>query len=189
MVAGVPPGKAGTTPLGLPVSNTVSEAVKETGATVSVIYVPAPFCKDSILEAADAGIELIVCITEGIQALDMLYVKEYLDRKQGVRLIGPNCPGGITPGDCKIGIIRVPEPPPPRPPRAAPPLARAAACRVGAHGVPPAPAAAWRAGQGAGPVPQGRQRLLRRDVDAAAGGIPAPRGPDDTGAVGGPRAA
>ena len=105
MVGGVTPGKGGQTHLGLPVFNTVAEAVKETGATASVIYVPAPFCKDSILEAADAGIELIVCITEGIPALDMLYVKEYLDRKQGVRLIGPNCPGVITPGECKIGIM------------------------------------------------------------------------------------
>ena len=105
MVGGVTPGKGGQTHLGLPVFNTVAEAVKETGATASVIYVPAPFCKDSILEAADAGIELIVCITEGIPALDMLYVKEYLDRKQGVRLIGPNCPGVITPGECKIGIV------------------------------------------------------------------------------------
>ena len=105
MVGGVTPGKGGQTHLGLPVFNTVAEAVKETGATASVIYVPAPFCKDSILEAADAGIELIVCITEGIPALDMLYVKEYLDRKQGVRLIGPNCPGVLTPGECKIGIM------------------------------------------------------------------------------------
>ncbi|MDX1805379.1 MAG: succinate--CoA ligase subunit alpha [Alcanivorax sp.] len=105
MVGGVTPGKGGQTHLGLPVFNTVSEAVKETGATASVIYVPAPFCKDSIIEAADAGIELIVCITEGIPALDMLYVKEYITQKGGVRLIGPNCPGVITPGECKIGIM------------------------------------------------------------------------------------
>jgi succinyl-CoA synthetase alpha subunit len=105
MVGGVTPGKGGQTHLGLPVFNTVAEAVAETGATASVIYVPAPFCKDSILEAADAGIELIVCITEGIPALDMLYVKEYITRKGGVRLIGPNCPGVITPGECKIGIM------------------------------------------------------------------------------------
>ncbi len=105
MVGGVTPGKGGQTHLGLPVFNTVAEAVAETGATASVIYVPAAFCKDSILEAADAGIELIVCITEGIPALDMLYVKEYITRKGGVRLIGPNCPGVITPGQCKIGIM------------------------------------------------------------------------------------
>jgi succinyl-CoA synthetase alpha subunit len=104
MVGGVTPGKGGTKHLNLPVFNTVSEAVKETGADATVIYVPAAFCKDSILEAADAGIPLIVCITEGIPALDMLYVKEYVVRK-GVRLIGPNCPGVITPGECKIGIM------------------------------------------------------------------------------------
>ena len=105
MVGGVTPGKGGQKHLDLPVFNTVAEAVSETGATASVIYVPAAFCKDSILEAADAGIELIVCITEGIPALDMLYVKEYVERKGGVRLIGPNCPGVITPGECKIGIM------------------------------------------------------------------------------------
>ncbi len=106
MVGGVTPGKGGTTHLGLPVFDTVEEAVQATGATASVIYVPAPFCKDSILEAADAGIELIVCITEGIPTLDMLYVKEYLlTKKPSVRMIGPNCPGIITPGQCKIGIM------------------------------------------------------------------------------------
>ena len=105
MVGGVTPGKGGQKHLDLPVFNTVAEAVKETGATASVIYVPAPFCKDSIIEAADAGVELIVCITEGIPALDMLYVKEYIVRKGGVRLVGPNCPGVITPGECKIGIM------------------------------------------------------------------------------------
>ncbi|MEQ3723543.1 succinate--CoA ligase subunit alpha [Alcanivorax sp.] len=105
MVGGVTPGKGGQTHLGLPVFNTVAEAVAETGATASVIYVPAPFCKDSILEAADAGIELIVCITEGVPALDMLFVKEYISRMDGVRLVGPNCPGVITPGECKIGIM------------------------------------------------------------------------------------
>ncbi|MCC1497587.1 succinate--CoA ligase subunit alpha [Alcanivorax sp. 1008] len=105
MVGGVTPGKGGQTHLGLPVFNTVREAVEATGANASVIYVPAPFCKDSILEAADAGIELIVCITEGVPALDMLEVKEYVIRKGGVRLIGPNCPGIITPGECKIGIM------------------------------------------------------------------------------------
>lgn len=104
MVGGVTPGKGGQVHLGLPVFNTVREAVVATGATASVIYVPAPFCKDSIIEAADAGIELIICITEGIPTIDMLYVKEYLTHK-GVRMIGPNCPGVITPGECKIGIM------------------------------------------------------------------------------------
>ncbi|MBN9288748.1 MAG: succinate--CoA ligase subunit alpha [Gammaproteobacteria bacterium] len=104
MVGGVTPGKGGQTHLGLPVFDTVNKAVQETGATASVIYVPAPFCKDSIIEAADAGIELIVCITEGIPALDMLEVMVYL-KGTGSRLIGPNCPGVITPGECKIGIM------------------------------------------------------------------------------------
>jgi succinyl-CoA synthetase alpha subunit len=104
MVGGVTPGKGGTTHLGLPVFNTVREAVEQTGATASVIYVPAAFCKDSIVEAADSGIELIICITEGIPTIDMLFVKEYLTVK-GVRMIGPNCPGVITPGECKIGIM------------------------------------------------------------------------------------
>ncbi len=101
MVGGVTPGKGGTTHLGLPVFNTVREAVAATGATASVIYVPAPFCKDSILEAIDAGIKLIITITEGIPTLDMLTVKVKLD-EAGVRMIGPNCPGVITPGECKI---------------------------------------------------------------------------------------
>lgn len=105
MVGGVTPGKGGQMHLNLPVFNTVSEAVKETGANATVIYVPAPFCKDSILEAADAGIELIVCITEGIPVLDMLDVKVYLENNTNSRLIGPNCPGVITPGECKIGIM------------------------------------------------------------------------------------
>ncbi len=105
MVGGVTPGKGGQRHLDLPVFNTVREAVEETGATASVIYVPAPFCKDSILEAADAGVELIVCITEGIPVLDMLDVTVYLDNNSGARLIGPNCPGVITPGECKIGIM------------------------------------------------------------------------------------
>jgi len=105
MVGGVTPEKGGQTHLGLPVFNTVSEAFKETHADASVIYVPAPYCKDSILEAIDAGIKLIVCITEGIPVLDMLEVKACLDRHPGVRLIGPNCPGVITPGECKIGIM------------------------------------------------------------------------------------
>lgn len=104
MVGGVTPGKGGTEHLGLPVFNTVAEAVEQTGAQASVIYVPAPFCKDSILEAAHAGLELIVCITEGIPTLDMLECKIACDR-QGVRLIGPNCPGVITPDECKIGIM------------------------------------------------------------------------------------
>lgn len=104
MVGGVSPGKGGTTHLGLPVFNTVRDAVEQTGATASVIYVPAPFCKDAILEAINAGIELIVCITEGIPTVDMIEVKVKLDQS-GVRMIGPNCPGIITPGECKIGIM------------------------------------------------------------------------------------
>ncbi|WP_338362760.1 succinate--CoA ligase subunit alpha [uncultured Pseudoalteromonas sp.] len=104
MVGGVSPGKGGQTHLGLPVFNTVRDAVEATGATASVIYVPAPFCKDAILEAIDAGIELIVCITEGIPTLDMVDVKVKLDNS-GVRMIGPNCPGVITPGETKIGIM------------------------------------------------------------------------------------
>ena len=104
MVGGVTPGKGGQTHLGLPVFNTVAEAVAQTAANASVIYVPAPFCKDSILEAAYAGIELIVCITEGVPTLDMLDAKVKCD-ELGVRLIGPNCPGVITPGECKIGIM------------------------------------------------------------------------------------
>ncbi|ARS53645.1 succinate--CoA ligase subunit alpha [Kushneria konosiri] len=104
MVGGVTPGKGGQTHLGLPVFNTVSEAVEQTGAEATVIYVPAAFCKDSILEAANAGIKLIICITEGIPTLDMLDVKVKCD-ELGVRLIGPNCPGVITPGQSKIGIM------------------------------------------------------------------------------------
>ncbi|WP_257266612.1 succinate--CoA ligase subunit alpha [Endozoicomonas sp. ONNA2] len=104
MVGGVTPGKGGQTHLDLPVFNTVAEAVDQTGAEASVIYVPAPFCKDSILEATYAGIQLIVCITEGIPTLDMLECKVKCD-ELGVRLIGPNCPGVITPGECKIGIM------------------------------------------------------------------------------------
>ena len=104
MVGGVTPGKGGQTHLDLPVFNTVTEAVAETQAQASVIYVPAAFCKDSILEAANAGIELIVCITEGVPTLDMLDAKVKCD-ELGVRLIGPNCPGVITPGQCKIGIM------------------------------------------------------------------------------------
>lgn len=105
MVGGVTPGKGGQMHLGLPVFNTMREAVEETHADASVIYVPAPFCKDSILEAADAGIKLIVCITEGVPVLDMLQVKVYLENNTQARLIGPNCPGIITPGECKIGIM------------------------------------------------------------------------------------
>lgn len=105
MVGGVTPGKGGQTHLNLPVFNTVREAVEETGADATVIYVPAAFCKDSILEAAEAGIKLIVCITEGVPVLDMLQVKVYLENNTHSRLIGPNCPGIITPGECKMGIM------------------------------------------------------------------------------------
>ena len=104
VVAGVTPGRGGTEHLGLPVYDTMSEAAKATGATVSMIYVPAPFAADAILEAADAGIELIVCITEGVPVLDMVRVKAVL-ADEDCRLIGPNCPGIITPGACKIGIM------------------------------------------------------------------------------------
>ncbi len=104
MVGGVTPGKGGQTHLGLPVFNTMRDAVRATGANASVIYVPPAFAADSILEAADAGVELIVCITEGIPVLDMLNVKAAL-RANGARLIGPNCPGVITPDACKIGIM------------------------------------------------------------------------------------
>ena len=104
LVGGVTPGKGGGTHLGLSIFDTVVDAVQATGATASVIYVPAGFCKDSILEALDAGIELIVCITEGIPTLDMLAVKARLELT-GARMIGPNCPGVITPGECKIGIM------------------------------------------------------------------------------------
>ncbi len=104
MVGGVTPGKGGQEHLDLPVFDTVQDAVDETGADASVIYVPAPFAKDGILEAAAAGISLIVCITEGLPTLDMLVVKAHLD-SLGTRLIGPNCPGVITPGQCKIGIM------------------------------------------------------------------------------------
>jgi len=104
MVGGVTPGKGGQTHLDLPVFNTVRDAVDQTSATASVIYVPAPFCKDSMLEAIAAGIELVVCITEGIPTLDMLQVKMVAD-SAGVTIIGPNCPGIITPGECKIGIM------------------------------------------------------------------------------------
>tara|TARA_B100000945_G_scaffold191687_1_gene153955 strand:+ start:621 stop:1493 length:873 start_codon:yes stop_codon:yes gene_type:complete len=104
LVGGVTPGKGGQTHLDLPVFNSVKEAVSQTGATASIIFVPAPFCKASILEAAESGISLIICITEGIPTIDMLEVKVRCDNL-GVRLIGPNCPGIITPGECKMGIM------------------------------------------------------------------------------------
>ncbi len=104
MVGGVTPGKGGQNHLNLPVFNTMRDAVRETGATASVIYVPPPYAADSILEACDAGIGLIICITEGIPVLDMLNVKAAL-KANHVKLIGPNCPGVITPDECKIGIM------------------------------------------------------------------------------------
>ena len=104
MVAGVTPGKGGTDFEGIPIFDTVAQSVAATGANASVIYVPPPFAADAIMEATDAGISLVVCITEGIPVLDMVRVKRYLDSRS-TRLIGPNCPGIITPGECKIGIM------------------------------------------------------------------------------------
>ncbi len=104
IVGGVTPGKGGTEAEGVPVFNTVSEAVTETGANASVIYVPAPFAADAILEAVDAELDLVICITEHIPVLDMVKVKRYMEGKK-TRLIGPNCPGVITPEECKIGIM------------------------------------------------------------------------------------
>ncbi len=104
LVGGVTPGKGGTEILGVPVFDTVGEAVKQTGADTSMIFVPAPFAADAILEAADAGIKVVVCITEGIPTLDMVRVKRALDPRK-TRLVGPNCPGVITPEECKVGIM------------------------------------------------------------------------------------
>ena len=104
MVAGVTPGRGGTDFEGIPIFDTVVQAVQETGANATVIYVPPPFAADAIMEAVDAEVELVICITEGIPVLDMVRVKRYLDGKKS-RLIGPNCPGVITPGACKIGIM------------------------------------------------------------------------------------
>ena len=105
LVGGVTPGKGGTEVDGVPVFDTVVDAVKQTGANATVVYVPPPFAADAILEAADAGVALIVCITEGIPVVDMMRVRQYLQRSKQVRLGGPNCPGVITPGECKIGIM------------------------------------------------------------------------------------
>ena len=104
IVGGVTPGKGGSTHEGFAVFNTISEAVEKTGANATVIYVPPPFAADAIMEAADAGVALVVCITEGIPALDMVKAYAYLKARPGVRLVGPNCPGVISPGKCKVGI-------------------------------------------------------------------------------------
>lgn len=104
MVGGVTPGKGGTTHLGMPVFNTVKEAKAKTGCNVSMIFVPPPFAADSIMEAVDADLDLVICITEGIPVLDMVKVKKFMQGRR-TRLIGPNCPGVITPGECKIGIM------------------------------------------------------------------------------------
>ena len=105
IVGGVTPGKGGQTHLGLPVFNTMREAMAETKADASVLYVPAPFVLDSVIEAVDAGIKLVVVITEGVPILDMLQAKRYIETTGSARLIGPNCPGIITPEECKIGIM------------------------------------------------------------------------------------
>jgi succinyl-CoA synthetase alpha subunit len=105
VVGGITPGKGGTVKEGFPIFNTVAEAVAKTGANASMIFVPPPAAADAIMEAADAGIKVIVAITEGIPVLDMARVKRFLAEKPGVRLVGPNCPGVITPGQCKIGIM------------------------------------------------------------------------------------
>src|SRR5438034_10294242 len=105
VVGAVKPGKGGNTQDGFPLFNTVAEAVRKTGADASMIFVPPPAAADAILEAADAGIKVIVAVTEGIPVLDMAKVKRFLAEKPGVRLVGPNCPGVITPGQCKIGIL------------------------------------------------------------------------------------
>ncbi len=104
VVGGVTPGKGGSEIEGFPVFDSVQEAIERTGATVSLIFVPAAFCMDSIIEATDSGVELVICITEGIPTIDMIKVKKYMEGKD-VRLIGPNCPGVITPGEAKVGIM------------------------------------------------------------------------------------
>ncbi|MGH9342215.1 MAG: succinate--CoA ligase subunit alpha, partial [Terriglobia bacterium] len=104
VVAGVTPGKGGSNVDGIPVYNTVAEAKEKTGANASVLFVPPPFAADAIMEAADAGLPLVICITEGIPVMDMMRVKQFLDGK-ATRLVGPNCPGVISPGKCKIGIM------------------------------------------------------------------------------------
>lgn len=104
MVGGVTPGKGGTDVEGVPVFDTVEEAVSETGANATVIYVPAPFAADAIVEAVDSGLDIVICITEGVPVIDMLKVKRYMEGKK-TRLVGPNCPGVITPDECKIGIM------------------------------------------------------------------------------------